>query len=146
MPLKDLRCNNCVERQQGREALTEALLFWFRWLNYVEGDFAGYKEQIEDIFRENKGDDDLLDHGTVAVLRTQAAQFRELWRRMKHANPVLADEIRDDDYICLWMDDFSESEAEWAWLIACLEKVEENPGLLADWALTQNAGSLECWA
>lgn len=79
MPLKDLRCNNCVERQQGREALTEALLFWFRmvhdshrgdmedrlesiyrWLNYVEGDFAGYKEQIEDIFRENKGDDDLL--------------------------------------------------------------------------------------
>ncbi|CAH0033979.1 unnamed protein product [Clonostachys rhizophaga] len=164
-PLKGLRCNNCVEQQQGREALTEALLLWFRmvhlshrkdienrlksiyWrLNYFGEQFTGYKEEIEDILREKKRDIDLLEHGTVAELRTQAAQFRELWGRMKHSNPVLADEITEDGIIPLWMDHFSESEAEWAWLLACLAKVEENPGLLADWALNQDAGSLKWWA
>lgn len=164
IPLKDLRCNICVERQQGREALTEALLLWFRmvhlshrkdiesrlqsiyWrLDFFE-EFNGYKEEIEDIFGEKKRDFSLLDHDTVAVLRTQAAKFRELWGRMKHANPALADAITEDGIIPLWMDHFSESEAQWAWLLACLAKVEENPGLLADWALNQDAGSLEWWA
>ncbi|CAH0046804.1 unnamed protein product [Clonostachys solani] len=163
--LKDLRCNNCVERQQGRQALIEALLLWFRmvqfshrreiekrlqsihWrLDFFDGEFTEHKEEIKDILRENTGDVGLMEYGTIAALRTQAAQFRELWGRMKHTNPVLADDITRDGIIPLWMDHFSESEAEWAWLLACLAKVEENPGLLADWALEQDAGSLEWWA
>ncbi|VUC32479.1 unnamed protein product [Clonostachys rosea] len=165
MPLRDLRCNNCVERQQGREALIEALLVWFkivhgshrrniesrlrsiRWrLDMFDWDFPEHEEEMEDILRENKTIDGLLDDAKVAELRTQAARFRELWERMKHKKPSLEDEITEDGIITLWMYHFSESEAQWRWLLACLAKVEENPGLLADWALNQDAGSLEWWA
>ncbi|CAG9946201.1 unnamed protein product [Clonostachys rosea f. rosea IK726] len=42
-----------------------------------------------------------------------------------------------------WFHCFEEFKAEWLWLAACEEKIDWEPGLLADWALGRDGASLE---
>ena len=82
-----------------------------------------------------------MSYNDVAALKTRFTQWADTWEACKNAPenyfhvppPGLEKEYQD------LMRKFDETEDRWRWLMGCRAELEENPDVLAEWALEQEA-------
>ncbi|CAI6084970.1 unnamed protein product [Clonostachys chloroleuca] len=77
-------------------------------------------------------------HEQYTYLRAEVVTHEVTGRQISRLTSL--EEVPDSEE---WFHCFEEFKAEWLWLAACEEKIDREPGLLAEWALGRDGASLE---
>lgn len=161
-------CNSCLARESGREALGEDLLprvkglivekmealerhltlhgrrLEFMWplLGMREG-LLWVIDSVIQMGRRGRLTREHIDrltkfHEQYTYLRAEVVTHEVTGRQISCLTSL--EEVPDSEE---WFHCFEEFKAEWLWLAACEEKIDREPGLLAEWALGRDGASLE---
>ncbi|KAF5680776.1 hypothetical protein FHETE_164 [Fusarium heterosporum] len=150
-------CNSCLAESQGRQELTRLLQGWIsqliQWrLRHISHNLMrGFNElQRSSWFKRSTINNaewkSLLKHtpflhkdymyifsySDIALLRLRRGQWYELF---KAANEDFEEWYND------WVRASDKAEAHWRWMIGCQEEIEENPDILAEWALGRDGAA-----
>ncbi|CAH0034477.1 unnamed protein product [Clonostachys rhizophaga] len=161
-------CNSCYNEEFGREALGEDLLPHLKGLivekmEALERHLTLYGRMLDfmwPLLRMREGllwvIDGVIQLGRRGRLTREKidrlTKFHEQYTHLRHE--VVTHEVTGRQINSLisleevlgfeeWFLCFEEFKAEWLWLAACEEKIDREPGLLAEWALGRDGASLE---
>jgi hypothetical protein len=147
-------CNSCFAESEGREELArqlqQLLSTLMKWeLRRLSGHLAGgfhnlswrsgfrlskqnskeWKNLLKQTPCLNKDYRYICTHNDVALLHLRRGQCLELW---KVANEGF------QEWYDGWVRVMDDIEAHWSWIMGCKNEIEENPDVLADWALKRD--------
>lgn len=150
-------CNSCFAESEGRKELArhlqQLLSKLMKWeLRRLSGQLAGgfhnlswrsgfrlskqnskeWKNLLKQTPCLNKGYHYICTHNDVALLRLRRGQCLELW---KVANEGF------QEWYDGWVRSMEDVEAHWSWIMGCKDEIEENPDVLADWALNRDGAA-----
>ncbi|KAM0487424.1 hypothetical protein ACHAP7_001937 [Fusarium lateritium] len=150
-------CNSCFAEVKSREELArdlqQLLSTFMRWeLRRLSKQLAGgfhtlsyrsgfrlskqnskeWKNLLKQTPCLNKDYLYICTHNDVALLRLRRGQCLELW---KVANEGF------QEWYDGWVRDMEDIEEHWSWIMGCKDEIEENPDVLADWALKRDGAA-----
>lgn len=164
-------CNQCFAREHGRDSLGEVLQKFFRNLqgrNVYNADWqlswgwrilwnavpdlpTDYRQQVEDLLEdtyplmkslEEKGVQD-LDDSQIRLLELRHGQFAKLWETLAWVrSSKTVRRLEKNAWFQTWLHQFDIIQAYRSWLTRTMAKIESDPSVLVDWALSRDDTSL----
>ncbi|KAM0342090.1 hypothetical protein ACHAPU_009703 [Fusarium lateritium] len=156
-PLDKSCCNSCLAASKGRQELVRILHGWISQLmqwrlrsvsQILTGGFntlkqssgfrlstqnsAEWKSLLKHTPCLHKDDRYILSYSDIALLRLRRQQSFDLWKVANQDFPEWYD---------AWVRAFEEAEAHWRWIVVCQGEIEENPDILAEWALGRDGAA-----